>query len=291
MGILNKKILVIGSGGMLGQALVSKLSGQCELTQAAWPDASEGQELLDITKQTEVDKFIKKCQPNVVFNCAAYTDVDGAEDNENSAFSVNGIGAGILAHSCKDNNSLLVHISTDYVFDGDGVGPYEVDDDTKPIGAYGRGKLAGEELIKKSGCDFIIVRTSWLFGAGGKNFVDTIIRLAGEKKQIKVVDDQVGCPTYTVDLAGCMVDLAEKDRRGIYHFCNGPACSWFDFACEIIKLAGLDCEVVPCTTNEYPTKAKRPGYSVLDASKTAEAIGQIRSWQQCLEDFIKEKGV
>ena len=291
MEILNKKILVVGSGGMLGQALVSKLSGKCELICAAWPGASDGQELLDITKQTSVDKFIKKYSPDIVFNCAAYTNVDGAEDDENTAFSVNGIGAGILAHSCKDNNSLLVHISTDYVFDGDGVGPYAVDDETKAIGAYGRGKLAGEELIKKSGCEFIIIRTSWLFGSGGKNFVDTIIRIASEKEQIKVVDDQIGCPTYTVDLAGCMVDLAEKDCRGIYHFCNGPKCSWFDFACEIVSQAKLNCEVLPCSSDEYETKAKRPGYSVLDVSGTVEAIGEMRSWKECLEEFIEEKGI
>ena len=283
------KGLIIGSGGMLGQALVERLGGKCEFVCAAWPDAGEGQQLLDITKQSQVDKFFKKHQPAVVFNCAGYTDVDGAEDNENTAFSVNGIGAGILSHSCKDNNSLLVHISTDYVFDGDGVGPYAVDDETKAIGAYGRGKLAGEELIKKSGCEFIIIRTSWLFGAGGKNFVDTIIRLASEKKQIKVVDDQVGCPTYTIDLAGCMVDLAENDSRGIYHFCNGPQCSWFDLACEIVAQANLNCEVLPCASDEYPTKAKRPGYSVLDVSRTIEVIGEIRSWQECLKEYLQSK--
>lgn len=291
MEILDKKILVVGCGGMLGQALVKQLMGKCELVQAAWPDANESQELLDITKQTEVDKFIKKYQPNIVFNCAAYTDVDGAEDDENTAFSVNGIGAGILAHSCKDNNSLLVHISTDYVFDGDGVGPYSVDDVTGPIGAYGRGKLAGEELIKKSGCAFTIIRTSWLFGSGGKNFVDTILKLASEKDKIKVVDDQVGCPTYTVDLAECMVSLTEKDSRGVYHFCNGPECSWYEFACEIVKLSKSDCEVLPCGSDEYTTKAQRPGYSVLDVSETVKVIGEIRSWQDCLSEYIKEKGV
>ncbi len=206
--------------------------------------------------------------------------------------AINGIGVGNLAKACLENNAHLIHVSTDYVFDGESDRPYRPDDATNPQGAYGRSKLAGEEAIRKIDGKWLIVRTSWLFGKGGKNFVDTILKLAQQRDMLKVVNDQTGCPTCTMDLAACLIGLAQMDCQGIFHFCNGPVCTWYEFAKKIVEIAELPCRVEPCSSSEYPRPAKRPAYSVLDCSETFEQLGwQPCSWQERLYEYIKPEKI
>ena len=287
MPISSSKILITGAGGMLGRDLAVLFKNRGEFpVETNWPHL-DGLIPLDITDEKKVGDTFAEYQPEVVFNCAAYTNVDGAEKDEELATRVNGKGPGLLAEACKKTGIRLVHVSTDYVFDGQGSRPYLPDDPTGPRSAYGRSKLAGEEAIRQAGGDWLIVRTSWLFGQFGKNFVDTILSLARVKPTLRVVNDQVGCPTYTVDLARCLVDLAGKGQQGMVHFCNPPPCSWFDLARAAVTLAGLPCKVEPCTTAEFPRPAKRPAYSVLDCTATFEALGwQPQSWEAAVRQHL-----
>ena len=284
----DKKIFVIGSTGMLGSALSDKLLElSCDVEFASWPKKDGKSFLLDITNSKSLADSFERIKPDIVFNCSAYTDVDGAEGDYDTAYKINATGVENIAKLCKKNNSLLVHISTDYVFPGDADKPYTPDDPTEPVTAYGRSKFAGEKAIAQTGCEHIIIRTAWLFGPGGNNFVDTIIKLAKSRDEIKVVDDQLGCPTYTKQLADCMIALAASNGRGVFHFCNGLACSWYDFASEIVKLSGIDCKVLPCSSDEFPRPAKRPAYSVLDISKTTQTVEMsVMSWQEALKDYL-----
>lgn len=241
----------------------------------------------DLACKHSVQTLITKIQPNVVFNCAAYTNVDGAEANQDLASAINGQGAGNVAQACKATGSFLVHVSSDYVFDGCHEEAYSPSDPVRPINAYGRSKYLGEKQIEVEGKEWAIVRTSWLFGAIGNNFVKTISSLAREEPKLKVVNDQIGCPTYSLDLAQCMIDLANQRARGLWHFCNGPACSWYDIALKTIELTGMNCRVDPCHTNAFPRPAKRPAWSVLDCSKTFKRLGWVaRPWVEALEDYI-----
>lgn len=287
---MSEKVIVVGAGGMLGGQLVRELvSRGREVLQAGHVVKRGRMVSLDITDEGAVAKLVRDNKCGVVYNCAAFTDVDGAEDNEELATKINGQGAGNLARACRDNDVLFVHVSTDYVFDGCASEPYRPDGEVGPRTAYGRSKLVGEELIGQAGGKWVIVRTAWLYGSGGGNFVDMIMKLGREKESLKVVDDQIGCPTYTVDLARCLADLADKGSQGIYHFCNGAKCSWYDFARAIIEIAGIECEIHPCTSSEYPRKAKRPAYSVLDCEKTFEVLGRReRSWKEALSEYIEE---
>jgi dTDP-4-dehydrorhamnose reductase len=282
------KILVVGVGGMLGREVVRLLNNAGRDVVKADLAAGDGQVKIDITDASAVKKLFAEVRPSVVYNCAAFTNVDGAEQHEELAHQVNGDGVGNLARSCLAMGSLLVHVSTDYVFSGDADEPYMPNDDTCPQTAYGRSKLAGEQAMQRVGGQWLLVRTSWLFGKEGGNFVKTILKLAGEKDSLKVVNDQVGCPTYAPDLARCLIDLAAKGACGIYHFCNGPSCSWYDFAKKAVDLAGLDCLVSPCNSSEYPRPAKRPAYSVLDCRATFEVLGRPgRQWPEVLGEYIE----
>lgn len=285
------KILVIGATGMLGSALTGRLkAASADLHLSSWPVKADETFVLDITNPDEVEEAFDKVRPDIVYNCSAYTDVDGAEKNVEQAIAVNSTAVSLLGQYCYNYKSLLVHISTDYVFDGKGNSPYKPDDKTSPRTAYGKSKLMGENAIIESQCEFLIIRTSWLFGPYGKNFVETIINLASTRDEIKVVDDQIGCPTYTLDLADTMIELAQNGSSGIYHFSNQPACSWYDFACEIVTMASLLCKVNPCKTADFPRPAQRPAYSVLDISKTAEALKHpVGLWKDSLADYIGKR--
>jgi dTDP-4-dehydrorhamnose reductase len=284
-----RKHLVVGATGMLGREMVRLLRGRGrEVVEAAWPQAGDTQYLLDIVDADAVDRFLATIRPAVVFNCAAFTDVDTAETQEALATAVNGQGVGHLAAACRAAGAKLVHVSTDYVFDGHATEPYRPNSPTAPRTAYGRSKLAGERAIKTAGGDWLIVRTSWLFGPHGKNFVDTIVNLARQKSTLKVVNDQIGCPTYVPDLARCLADLAQRDGRGLFHFCNPPPCSWFDLARQAVKAAGLACTVQPCSTAEFPRPAPRPPYSVLECSETFTRLGWTpQDWTTAVSEHIK----
>lgn len=260
-------ILILGAGGMLGHAL-----------QFVIPNAiAKGREL-DIRNKEKVTTFIDDLHPAIVINAAAYTDVDGCEDHREHAMLVNGTALGYLAAACQKVDAVLVHYSTDYVFDGTQA-EYCEDDSPHPINVYGESKLLGEQNVAMEMYDYRIIRTSWLFGPYGRNFVDTMLDLSPKIEQVKVVNDQFGKPTYTIDLALATTGIIVCDP-GIYHVTNDGVCSWYEFAKAIIPNA------VPCTTAEFPRKAKRPKCSVLTSTKT----DSLRHWQEALADYLKAKG-
>ena len=261
-----KKVLILGAYGMLGQDL-----------QKSFPHATFRGRDLDITDSGKIGKAIHDLNPALVINVAGYTDVDGCEDHRNLAFAVNGDSLVTLALACHDTGAVLIHYSSDYVFDGTKKS-YSEDDVPHPINAYGESKLLGERNIKENMSDYRIIRTSWLFGKHGKNFVETMIRLSSEMPEVHVVNDQFGKPTYTADLAQKTVDIALSEP-GIYHITNDGICSWYEFARAIIP------NVVPCSTAEYPRKAKRPAYSILTNTRTAP----MRPWQEALKTYLKER--
>ncbi len=271
-------ILITGGKGQLGTEL-SKL-----LPNALLTDINE----LDITNKDAVDKFVKKHKIETVINCAAYTNVDKAEDDNKVATSINVIGPTNLASTgCK-----MIHISTDYVFDGMQYKPYTTEDKTHPLSVYGKTKRLGEEAVLMHSNKAIIIRTAWLYSPYGNNFVKTMLRLGQEKKEINVVSDQVGSPTYAADLAKAIVQILphiEQYKNRIYHFTNEGICSWYDFAYQIMKESHLKCQVNPIPTELFPTKAKRPSYSVLDKSAIKRDFGiQIPHWQDGLHRCLKQ---
>lgn len=271
-------ILITGGKGQLGTEL-SKL-----LPNALLTDINE----LDITNKDAVDKFVKKHKIETIINCAAYTNVDKAEDDNKVATSINVIGPTNLASTgCK-----MIHISTDYVFDGMQYKPYTTEDKTHPLSVYGKTKRLGEEAVLMHSNKAIIIRTAWLYSPYGNNFVKTMLRLGQEKKEINVVSDQVGSPTYAADLAKAIVQILphmEQYKNRIYHFTNEGICSWYDFAYQIMKESHLKCQVNPIPTELFPTKAKRPSYSVLDKSAIKRDFGiQIPHWQDGLQRCLKQ---
>ena len=271
-------ILITGEKGQLGTEL-SKLLPNAFLT-----DINE----LDITNKDAVDKFVKKHKIETIINCAAYTNVDKAEDDSKVATSINVIGPTNLASTgCK-----MIHISTDYVFDGMQYKPYTTEDKTHPLSVYGKTKRLGEEAVLMHSNKAIIIRTAWLYSPYGNNFVKTMLRLGQEKKEINVVSDQVGSPTYAADLAKAIVQILphmEQYKNRIYHFTNEGICSWYDFAYQIMKESHLKCQVNPIPTELFPTKAKRPSYSVLDKSAIKRDFGiQIPHWQDGLQRCLKQ---
>ena len=250
-------------------------------------------ENLDIVSATAVEEFFEHEKVDVVVNCAAYTAVDLAEENAEVADRINHKAVAALAKVCKEHNATLIHISTDYIFDGNAAVPYKEDDTPAPLSVYGRTKLAGEKAIVESSCESIILRTSWLYSEFGRNFVKTMRGLMSTRPEIKVVADQFGTPTYAGDLAKAIVEIIESgqlSKYGTYHYSNEGACSWYDFAVEIAKQSALrDCKITPCTTADYPTKAVRPRYSVLDTSKFVTTFGiAIPEWQSSLAECIKK---
>lgn len=268
------KILVTGATGMLGQDLCPILEDE------DFEVIETGSKTLDITDITAIKEFVKKQNPDCIIHCAAYTNVDGAETDFETAKKINGTGSENLAKVASNMDIPIVYISTDYVFDGEKKEKYETTDKTNPLNNYGKTKLLGELAIQKYCKKYFIVRTSWLYGIHGKNFVETMISLA-EKPEIKVVDDQIGCPTWTVDLANAIVDLiVEEPPYGIYNICGSGQTSWYGFAKEIFKLSNLDVNLKPCKTEEFVRPAKRPKNSVLNNN------GCCRSWKAALKDYI-----
>jgi len=274
----DNKIWIPGGTGQLGTEL-SKLLPNAVLT---------GSKDVDITQAYSVKDFVKDCKIDTIINCAAYTNVDQAEDDVFKAVAVNQDGASNLAETgCK-----LIHISTDYVFDGSSRVPYTTDHPIKPCSAYGCTKAEGEKLVLSNSGISIVIRTAWLYSPYGKNFLKTMLRLGAEKESINVVNDQIGTPTYAADLAQAIVQIIPQmslENKGIYHYTNAGVCSWYDFAKEIMKQAGLKCVVNPIPTSEYPTRARRPAYSVLDKSKIRNVFNvKTPSWQDGLVRCLKE---
>lgn len=285
------RILVTGAKGQLGKQLVKILKeGKSEIgeipadyidAQITETDVGE----LDITNKEEVLAF---GEFDIIFNCAAYTNVNKCEDEEAFAYKINALGAENLALLAKKTGAKLVHVSTDYVFDGEKTGVYEEEDKCCPVSSYGRTKHAGEQKIAAACDTYFIVRTSWLYGYYGGNFVKTIRKIAAENESIKVVADQFGNPTNVNDLAHHMLLLALTEKYGIYHCTGGGVCSWHDFATEIVKVFGIECDVKKCTTDEYPTPARRPKNSALSHKNLAKAVGDnMRNWKDALLCFAE----
>lgn len=251
---------------------------------------SLSREELDITDLNMVKEVINNIKPDVIINCAAYTNVDGCESDFKGAFQVNALGPRNLAIAAKEANSKLLHISTDYVFDGKGTSPYKEYDRINPKSVYGKTKALGDDYVREFCDKYFIVRTSWLYGRFGKNFVYTISNLGDKNDSIKVVNDQLGNPTNCEDLAYNILKLIVTEEYGIYHCTGEGICSWYDFAVEIIKLKGCNCKVEPCTTEEYPRPAKRPSYSALDNLMLQCTIGNtMRYWKDALKDFFQSQ--
>lgn len=245
---------------------------------------------LDVTDAAIVMETVRTARPDVVLNCAAWTDVDGAESRPEDALEVNGPGAGNVARAAAACQAWTIHISSDYVFDGAKPEPYVESDPVGPLSAYGRSKLAGErEVAAAAPGRHTIVRSSWLFGAGGPCFPATIMRLAAERDELKVVDDQVGCPTFTGHLAQGLVQIAARPPIGVVHVAGGGSCSWYEFAREIVKAAGVSCEVKPCRTTEMPRPARRPANSVLGTERGQEAPA-LPDWRAGLAEYLAVTG-
>ena len=285
----SKRIVITGANGQLGREL-SRL-GAVSPNEYIPTDIAE----LDITDKAAVESFFAENRVDVIVNCAAYTNVDRAEEDEATALKLNAEAVGNLAEAAKKMDATLIHISTDYVFGTEGNTPRTEDMSTSPLGAYGRTKLAGEKAVAESGCKAIILRTAWLYSEFGGNFLKTMLRLTGENEALKVVFDQVGTPTYAGDLALAIFSIIDGDvyegREGLYHFSNEGACSWFDFATEIAAAAGHQCRIVPCHSSEFPSKVTRPPYSVLDKSKFKSTFGiEIPHWRESMLYCLKRLG-
>lgn len=268
------KILVTGAKGMLGQDL-------CPILEDEDFDVIETDiENLDITNTENIDEVFNIYKPDFVIHCAAYTNVDKAEEEKELAFKINAEGTKNLAASCQKSDIPILYISTDYVFDGSKKGKYIPDDKTNPINIYGASKLSGEEAVKQNS-KYYITRTSWLYGHHGKNFVETMISLK-DKEEIKVVDDQIGCPTWTVELANAIVKIITKELPyGTYHVCGSGNTSWFGFAKKIFELYGTKVNLTPCSTEEFPRPAKRPKNSVMENNR------MCRKWETALKEYME----
>lgn len=286
-------ILVTGANGQLGNEL--RLAARGSRHNFVFTDVVEqpGAETvrLDICDIDTVRLTTESEIIDVIVNCAAFTNVDRAEDDRESAMALNRDAPRNLAIVAQERGARLIHISTDYVFPGTGSRPLRESDRTDPKSVYGSTKLAGEAAVLNSGCDAIIIRTAWLYSPFGRNFVKTIRELASARKEIRVVNDQVGTPTYAADLAGFIVhiiDSGQLDKTGIYHYSDEGVTSWFDFAHEIVALSGGGCEVQPCSSSEFPSKVNRPHYSVLDKSLVRNTFGvKVPYWRDSLADCIK----
>lgn len=276
------RVLVTGVKGQLGYDVMNELAGRGH--EGIGVDIQE----MDITDAASVEKVITEAAPDAVIHCAAYTAVDAAEDNVDLCRRVNAGGTENIARVCKALNCKMMYISTDYVFNGQGTRPWEPDDKREPLNVYGQTKYEGElavEMLEK----FFLVRIAWVFGVNGKNFIKTMLNLGKTRDHLTVVADQIGSPTYTYDLARLLVDMIETDKYGRYHATNEGLCSWYEFACEIFKQAGMNVTVSPVTSDQYPAKAKRPMNSRMDKSKLDEmGFKRLPSWQDALGRYLKE---
>ncbi len=301
-------ILITGACGMLGRDLVEVLSKEHEVVgldiRGQISDIRYQKCIkADITKKEEIIKVICDEKPEVVIHAAAYTDVDGCEKNEDLAYRINGTGTQNVALACKECKAVMAYISTDFVFDGEKKEPYLESDEPYPLNVYGKSKLEGERHISSLLEKYFIIRTSWLFGEHRKNFVDTILKLAQEKKKLRVVNDQIGSPTYTKDLAHAIKRLFNVTHNssfithnlfGIYHISNSGSCSWYEFAQEIIRISDIRCQMsdiklLPIPSEESNRPARRPKFSVLNNSHYIETVGKsLRPWQEALKEYLKE---
>ncbi|MDP2835970.1 MAG: dTDP-4-dehydrorhamnose reductase [Methanobacteriaceae archaeon] len=274
------KVLIIGSEGMLGHDLVEILSAENEISTTTI-------DTLDITDIEKTIETVKNINPDVVVHAAAFTDVDGSETNADLAYKVNVLGTRNVAVACSEVDAALVYICTDYVFDGTKGSSYYEYDQTNPLGVYGKTKHQGEVCIRDILNKFYIVRTSWLYGFHGPNFITTMLKLAEKMDSISVVADQIGSPTYTVDLATAISELIKKPAYGIYHITNGDHCSWYEYAQEIFENAGIDIELNPVSTEEFGSPAPRPKYSVLENYNwKMEGFPKIRSYKEALREYM-----
>ena len=290
-------ILVTGANGMLGNTIQGVVKNSND--HYIFTDVCDGYQKLDITDLDDIRKIVKEHNIKCIINCAAWTNVDAAETAGNIVETLNATAPENLAKAMKEVDGLLVHISTDYVFGGDPYNtPCKEDQKGTPTGVYGLTKLHGEEKIKAIGGKYIIIRTAWLYGEFGKNFVKTMMNLTATKSELKVVFDQCGTPTYAVDLANAIFNIIEnrnyEGNTGIYHFSNEGVCSWYDFAKQIAKLAdNTNCNIQPCHSNEFPSPVKRPAYSVFDKTKIKETFGtNVPYWEdsleRCMENLLRE---
>lgn len=283
-------ILVTGANGQLGHEMqrVAKSSNHNYI----FTDVADGYEKLDITNLEDIRETVKKNNVDIIVNCAAYTNVDKAESDYDTANLINNTAAGNLATAMKEAGGTLIHISTDYVFQGDRNTPCQEDWATNPLGVYGKTKLAGEKAIEATGCNHIIIRTAWLYSQWGKNFVKTMQSLTASHDTLKVVFDQVGTPTFAGDLADVIahiINSGQTDKTGIYHFSNEGVCSWYDFAKMICKLSSNTCDITPCYSEEFPSPVKRPHFSVLDKKKIRNTFGiKVPYWTDSLEVCMKQ---
>ena len=293
------KILLLGHKGMLGNDLLKKLSGEHEVT-------GMDKEEIDIVSAKDCKNAVSEVNPEIVINAAAFTNVDGCETARDACFAVNAEAVKNICEACRGRNIKIIHFSTDYVFDGTATKPYEENDKCNPISSYGESKLAGERYLQSLSDNYLLVRTSWLYGVNGKNFVRTILEKANAKQYIQdtiakagatqehpailtVVDDQVGSPTYTKDMAAAVDLLISQKQNGIFHVTNRGNCSWYEFAVRILKEAGVDnVEVKPIKTSQLKSPAMRPAYSVLSMQKFISLTGKTpQPWQLALQDYLK----
>lgn len=274
------KLLVTGAGGMLGQALSACLQSRGHNV------VSVPKERLDVTNYAQCLEVIEEQAPDLIIHCGAYTKVDQAESEPNLAYHINGYGTENLAVACNIFKKPMLYFSSDYVFDGEQNQPYTTWDATRPLSIYGKSKLAGEKAVQRHLQRFYIVRTSWLYGPNGKNFVDTISSMANDRKTLRVVSDQFGSPTCTLSLSETVADLITTGRWGVYHGTDDGVTNWYEFAKEILR--GRDNEVIPIVTSEMPRPATRPKYSVLDKTTLVSTIGrELPSWQESLKTYLQ----
>jgi dTDP-4-dehydrorhamnose reductase len=277
------KVLILGAQGMLGKDLVPILAAKSRVVGRDIDD-------LDITDQEKVQRELGALRPQVVINAAAYTDVDGCESKRDLAFSVNAEGARNIALGCATIPAKMIHLSTDYVFDGSSRVPYREEDLPNPLNIYGSSKLRGERYIQEILGDYLILRTEWLYGSHGKNFVDTILRNATQQEELRVVDDQWGAPTFTKDLSLAIDRLIGIGARGILHVTNSGSCSWFEFAREILREkipANRRAQVIPISSTELARPARRPAYSVMDCQRYEKiTASKMRPWEEALKEYL-----
>lgn len=277
------KVLVTGAKGQLGTDLMNELAKRG--IEGIGVDVQE----MDITDAKACRRVIKNSGADAVIHCAAYTAVDAAEDNVDLCRRINGEGTRNVAQACKEADVKLMYISTDYVFDGQGTRPWEPNDERHPLNVYGQTKYEGELAVEELSDKYFIVRIAWVFGVAGKNFIKTMLRLGKERGAVSVVDDQIGSPTYTYDLARLLVDMIQTDKYGRYHATNEGLCSWYEFAKEIFRQAGMDVPVTPVSSDQFPAKAARPSNSRLSKEKLSEnGFERLPAWQDALGRFLKE---
>ena len=277
------RILVTGVKGQLGHDVMN------ELAKRGHTGIGVDVEEMDITDAKKVNEVIRASEVEAVIHCAAYTAVDAAEDQVELCRKINAEGTENIAKVCKELDIKMMYISTDYVFDGEGTRPWEPDDERHPLNVYGLTKYEGELAVEKHLDKFFTIRIAWVFGVNGKNFIKTMLKLSETHDELNVVDDQIGSPTYTYDLAVLLVDMIETEKYGRYHATNEGLCSWYEFACEIFRQAGRDVKVNPVSSDEFPTKAKRPHNSRMDKSKLTEnGFTPLPAWQDALGRYLKE---